>query len=344
MAQSQLLAFQAEIAGGKHSNSPATVTDLLTEYVAHLRGKGRAATTIHELERTRDKVLGPIIGHIKLSELKARHLDLCYRQLAEGDSNHRPQAPSSIQRYHAVLTAALSLAVIYEWINENPAEKSTGRPELTELVLSIPSVEQVQQYLAAAREKDECYWMLTLLAILTAARRGEYCDLRWIDLDASDGGVVRIRRSLFRAGKARGESVTKGKRERWVPINVELASILVAWRERCEKVAADVGVELVPDAFIVSRWPDGSRPINPDTLSSFQGRLAKDLEIKLEGRNPFRHFGATEILGSGASPRDGADILGHADVKTFLQRYTHATGARQRQAAAVLGRVLQLES
>lgn len=183
--------------------------------------------------------------------------------------------------------------------------------------------------------------MLTLLAVLTTSRRGEFCGLRWTDINEVDGSI-HIQRTLYRAGAERGEKVPKGKRGRGVPINVELAAVLAKWRSRCDERAVEAGVTLVPDAFIVSPLPDGSRPVDPDTLSTFQSRLSKELGILLEGRNPFRHWGATEILGGGASPRDGADILGHSDVKTFLNRYTHATTERQRNAAAILGRVLAM--
>lgn len=338
-ALAKLRAFIREIDDGKTHASEKTVTDLLSEYADHQRAKRRSPTTIHETERTRDKVIGAL-GKVKLCDLKPRHLDLLYRQLGEGDEDHRAQSASSIQRYHAVLSSALNYAVIQEWLPQNPAKRATGRPELDHAIISIPTREQVLSYLSRAKERDEIFWMATLLAILTAARRGEYCALKWSDIDA-DNGVVRIRRSLYRVKSERGEKTTKGRRERWVPINDELAVILITWRERCEAIATEKGTELSIDAYILSRWPDGSRPINPDTLSSFQGNLAKEIGIKLEGRNPFRHFGGSEILAAGGTPREGAAILGHADPAFFLARYTHSTTEREQLAAAALGKVLR---
>ena len=55
--------------------------------------------------------------------------------------------------------------------------------------------------------------MLLSLAVLTGARRGELCALRWSDVD---GNSIRFRRSLYRAGIERGEKSTKSGRERRV--------------------------------------------------------------------------------------------------------------------------------
>ena len=57
--------------------------------------------------------------------------------------------------------------------------------------------------------------MLLSLAVLTGARQGELCALRWTDVE---GERIRIRRSLYRAGPDRGEKSTKGGRERWVVV------------------------------------------------------------------------------------------------------------------------------
>ncbi len=49
------------------------------------------------------------------------------------------------------------------------------------------------------------------------------------------------------------------------------------------------------------------------------------------------------MLASGIDPRNAAEILGHANPSLTLGVCGHATSERQRQAAAVLGRVLETE-
>ena len=55
-----------------------------------------------------------------------------------------------------------------------------------------------------------------------------------------------------------------------------------------------------------------------------------------------RHFAATEMLAAGIDPRNAAEILGHANPTLTLGLYGHATAERQRTAAEVLARTLEL--
>jgi integrase len=115
-------------------------------------------------------------------------------------------------------------------------------------------------------------------------------------------------------------------------------AILEDWRMTCQQAAKAADVELVDDAFIVSTFPDGSRPVNPDTLTSVVHKLCVELEMSHVHLHSLRHFAATEMLGAGIDPRNAAEVLGHANPSLTLSLYGHATNERQRQAAAVLGR------
>ena len=118
------------------------------------------------------------------------------------------------------------------------------------------------------------------------------------------------------------------------------ALLLEDWRSTCEAEAERLGVELVHDAFVVSSMPDGSRPVNPDTLSSTVTRLCAGPGMLLVHLHSLRHYAATELIGSGVNPRDVAELLGHADPALTLRVCTHGTVARQRVAGEVLERAL----
>ncbi len=93
------------------------------------------------------------------------------------------------------------------------------------------------------------------------------------------------------------------------------------------------------DSFVFSSFPDGSRPLNPDTVSAYVARLADRLNLDLH-MHSLRHFATTELLAGGVAPNDVATLLGHADPAFTMRRYGHATDERQAQAAALLAGVL----
>ena len=53
-----------------------------------------------------------------------------------------------------------------------------------------------------------------------------------------------------------------------------------------------------------------------------------------------RHFSATQLIGAGVDVRTVAHRLGHADPSTTLRVYAHALAQRDREAAAILGRLV----
>ena len=259
-ARASLRAWQKELEDTQRAtDSSATVRSLVEEWLRHSEARGRAPRTLHDARRSAETVIHPDFGDVPIAELTPRHLDEWYRKLATGEGRDRPLKPASIRRHHAVLSAALGQAVRWGWIDRNPAERAQPSP-LGHVELQVPTVEEVQALLSAGAKRNERWGMLLSLAVLTGARRGELCALRWTDIE---GERIRIRRSLYRAGTDRGEKTTKGGRERWVVVAPAGRTLLKAWRARCAKAAAEMEVTLVHDAFVVSPLPDGSRPVNP---------------------------------------------------------------------------------
>ena len=197
-----------------------------------------------------------------------------------------------------MLSASLSQAVRWGWLDRNPAERAQP-PPLGQAELQVPTLEEVHALLSRGAERNERWGMLLSLAVLTGARRGELCALRWTDVE---GERIRIRRSLYRAGTDRGEKSTKGGRERWVVVAPTGRALLEAWHARCSEVGTAAEVTLVPDAFVVSPLPDGSRPVNPETFSSVVHKLCAELDMPHVHLHSLRHFAATEMLAAGIDP------------------------------------------
>ena len=266
-AQHKLHAWQKELGEvpvAATTDSTATVRILLAEWIRHSEARGRAVNTLHAARRSGETVIFPEFGDMPIADLTPRHLDEWYRKLATGEGRSRPLKATSIRRHHAILSSALSQAVRWGWIERNPAERS--QPSSMERVeLQVPTPDEVRTMLAAAETRGPRWGMLLKLAVLTGGRRGEICGLRWIDVE---GESIRFRRSIYRAGTERGEKTTKTGRERRIAVAPAGQTLLEEWRAKCVAIAEAAEVELVDDAFIVSKFLDGSRPVNPDWCTS----------------------------------------------------------------------------
>jgi len=114
-----LAAFVTEQSKGKVDKTSATVGQLLDRWLEYGEDRQRPRT-LYENRRKIDTRIRPVLGAIRLDRLGGDTLDAAYRQwLGDGLS------PSTVHKYHCILSAALNQAVKWGWINGHPP---TGRP------------------------------------------------------------------------------------------------------------------------------------------------------------------------------------------------------------------------
>ncbi len=326
-------AMNASVAVG----SRATISQLLEEFYRVSVARGRAPTTLHEYRRTIDTLLKPALGHIAIEKLTTHQLDSFYTSLLTKD---RPLKPTSLRRYNAVLSAALSQAVKWEWIDKNPALRVT-LPEMPPSEVEAPTATEVRRIIEECQKRSDRTGMFVLIAAVTGCRRGEIAALRWRDVD---GDTITIRSSVYVAGSERGIKNTKTGHVRKIMAGAALTQALTSYRSKCEERAKEFGVEYSNDSFIFSSRPDGAVPLNVDTISSTFHKVAGDLGLSHIHLHSLRHFAATELISSGLDIKDAASRLGHANPAMTLRVYAHATDVRQRQAAEIGDRIIAISS
>lgn len=331
-AERQARAIINDLEAEPQAGSSATVAQLLEQWMAHVESRGRSPHTIESNRRIIKRVILPALGEVQVGRLTARQIDDFYAaQLRRGLS------PSTVRRYHAVLSASLNQAVKWDWISFSPMTKASP-PQLARREVKVPSVAEVSAVLSALQARDEVVAMAAFIATVTGARRGEVCALRWSDLE---GNRLRIHASVYAANGSLGVKSTKTGRGRYVVVGQQALVALTSWRARGEAKAAEAGVAMPADAFILSRWPDSSRFLHPDRITDAFGKVAFDLGLVHVHFHSLRHFAATELLAAGVSPQDAASVLGHANPTMTLNVYAHATADRLAAAGNVLDRPLE---
>ena len=236
-----------------------------------------------------------------------------------------------MRRYHAILSAALTQAVKWQWLASNPARLAT-LPHSGRRAPDAPTPEQVRTLIADCAAVSEPLGMFVLVAAVTGCRRGELAALQWGDVV---DGSLRIRGSAFRLGRLQGVKETKTGRDRRVAVDDDLDEVLRRWRRRCERMAADAGVPLGADALIFSGDPGGRAPININTVTSTFRRVATSRGLPGVHLHSLRHFAATQLISAGVDPRTAASRLGHANPSMTLRVYAHSTSESERLAAEI---------
>lgn len=249
----------------------------------------------------------------------------------------RPLGDSTVRQIHFILSGALRKAVRWRWIGANPigqaepppAPKPDPRP---------PTAAEAARVLSEAWVDVE-WGLLLWVAMVSGARRGELCALRWRDVGL-DNGVLWVRRSIWQRSKQLGEKDTKDHQKRRIAVDPDTLVLLVEHRERCEERAAALDITLPADAFVFSSSPDGSKHLLPDSVSQRFGDLVRRLGIDTS-IHKLRHYSATELISAGVDPRTVAGRLGHGGGGTTTLRYYTAWVAEsdQRAASTLAGRM-----
>jgi len=328
-AETALAKLVSEVEAGRTVVSHGTsVADQLDAWLADI-APTRSAYTVKEHRRCIEHDIKPALGPVRLDRLAPRQLDAFYRDMLA-----RGLSPSSVRRFHSVLHAALDRAVKWGLIGTNPADRATP-PGLVRSTASAPEVTEVQRLLLATEQGSPVLAFAIALAAITGARRGELCALRWSDVNAQRR-VLTIARSLTVIDGVPTEGPTKTHQRRDIALDDALLALLAKRRADQETYAANVGVALVADPFVLSPSVDGAGPFIPDTLTDNYKRAAKRLGITTHFHE-LRHFVATTAIAGGADVRTVAGRLGHADASVTLRVYAHALEARDRELAGFLG-------
>jgi integrase len=334
-AERELRAFVTEVEEGAVQAERRTVAELLDQWLEHKAGRGRSITTLREYRRLVERQLKPRFGDLPLERLTGRDLDRYYDELiATG------LAPATVRQVHAVVRGALGQAVKWDWLDTNAAVKATP-PPLRRPAVRAPEPEEVWVLLEKAEAEDPAFAAFLRLAVVTGARRGELCALRWTDVDL-DGGSVWIARSMAEGKGGRlVEKSTKTHAERLVSIDAETVEALRRRLGTCEAATAACEFELPAAGFVFSRKVDGSQPLHPDDATAMFHRLCLHVGISGIRLHDLRHFAATRLLVAGLPVRQVSGRLGHAKASTTLNIYAHSVAELDAVAATMLARAIE---
>jgi integrase len=330
----------AEVDAKRHTGSGATFGKLLDLWLAKVEDLGRTQSTLESYRIHVRKHIRPALGDVRLDKLTAHKLDEYFQGLrAKG------LAPATVKLDHAVVSAALSLGVDYEWLPSNPAKtirlRDPDRRPVTGLTvdqlrtLYFGKDDKNGKHLKGALEEDPDVAVVIALAALTGCRRGELCGLKWSDVDW-DRQCIKVERALLPVTGGQVEGTTKTGKARTVFLGEDGMAILRRyWDEKRGLLAKD------PDGWLLS-YDGGTTPMRAKSLTAYMARLGKRLGIPVHFHQ-LRHFAATELNAAGVDLPTAAAQLGHSPA-VMAGTYLHSDDARGAKAgdliAGVVGKAL----
>ncbi|WP_252299366.1 tyrosine-type recombinase/integrase [Salinispora arenicola] len=358
-AQKALTRLLGQLDEKRNPRTKATVGQLMDRYFEVLNVGETTRSTYDGYVKNH---IWPLLGDLPLSRLDGETLDSFYAELRRcrrhcrgrattehrtnrphecdercGKHQCRPLADSSISQIHGILSGAMKRSLRWRWLGSNPMEQAArptpGRPDP-----QPPTPEQASK-IATEAWRDLDWGMLVWLSLMTGARRGELCALRWDRVDFATGILV-IRSSIAQLGAKMWEKDTKTHQQRRITLDDLTLALLRAYLRRCKERAKAVALELPDDARVFSLLPDGSDWLKPDSVSQRYTRMCERLGWDMN-LHQLRHYSATELIAAGVDVRTVAGRLGHGGGGTTTLRVYSAwvSEADQRAAGSLASRM-----
>jgi integrase len=290
----------------------------------------------------------PILGDRPADKLDAQVLEQLYarlqrcRDLCGGrpPAGHvcRPLSSSTVRKVHYIIRAALDRAVRWQQLGVNRAEL-VNPPAPAPAEPDPPSAEEAAALLNEAW-RDREWGLLLWLVMLSGARRGELCALRWADVDTTRA-VLSLPASISQTKAGLARKATKSEKGRRVALDPHTISLLADHRAHREQLCAALGVTLTPDSYLFSPDPDSSSPWPPRAVSQRYRLMARRLGLRSTRLHSLRHYSATELLAAGVDLRTVAGRLGHGSGgATTLKVYAAWVDHADRRAAETMAGIL----
>jgi integrase len=311
---------------------PPTLGEWLDHWLDNIAARKVRARTLESYRSTVRLHLRPGIGHHRLDRLQPEHLERLYAALAD-----KELSPASILRAHRVLSRALRVASQRGKVGRNVAtlvDPPTVKRPATALPLSVHEARQVMA--AALTHRNAARWTV---ALAIGLRQSEALALRWADVDL-DSGTLTVRRGLHRVS-GQGLVYEEPKADRSRRTLALPAPLVGALRDHRaaqveERIAAG---HLWEDHDLVFAQPNG-RPIERKSDWRAWKALLREAGVREVRLHDGRHTAATLLLSAGVHSRVVMDVLGHAQMRTTTDTYSHVMPALGRDAADRMGAAL----
>ena len=320
-----------EVDEGRHVATEALTVGQLLDRWLEVKALAVEQSTLGSYEWIARRYVRPALGDRNVGSLKPIDLDLLYADLAARGLSNR-----TVRICHTVLRQSLEQARRWGFIARSPAVDASPPPK-RRAEITPPTPSEVLQLLDAAFEEDPAFGAYLWVLAATGCRRGEACALRWSDVYL-ERCELAIRRSVSLVAGELREKDTKSHQSRRMAIDEATVGVLRTHRLHQRELALALGVGVADDAFVFGQPAGG--PWRPDVCTNRFGRLRAGLGLDGVRLHDLRHFVASVLVDGGVPIGTVSTRLGHSQLSTTLDLYTHAIPATDQRAAAYLGSLL----
>lgn len=324
--------LQKDIADGLSiTNGNITVSELLKIYFDG--NKKWKQSTIQQKQYIINVIKQYPISNMEIKNVKYSHIKEFYLNLFNSGIQKR-----RILSYHHTLKPAFGIAVEDDWIRKNPCNIKLDFLPSNYKEKSILSKEQETDFLDFVKKTSKIQWYYDIFVIMleTGVRVGELLGLTLDDIDLKNRKLSINHQLSFSANTENNKSfridtlkTEAGRREIYISDKAHISFLNLLKRRNQE-----TSIEIIIDGYsqFLLKSHKKSKIVTYDMLnksiSDAVNMYNKTHCEKIPALTPhsMRHTFCTRMIERGIDVKSLQYIMGHKDVKTTLDIYTHMSG------------------
>ena len=328
----------------KHENifvPPDMTVDVWFEFwISHIVGDLAPNTKRNYRERYEYNVK-PVIGKMRLTDVKPMHCKMVFNQMEAS------YAGSTIRQTYIAMGTMFRAAVMNDMIRKPPMDgvRYTKPVRAPDDIHFLTRDEQIRFLEVAKRSHNYNQYALILE---TGLRTGEMIGLTWDAIDFQNRTLTvnktleyRHKQHFWRAGPPKTQ-----QSYRTIPLTDRAYEILKEIKDKrpwqkespllsqtLEYIDRRTGAisRLVMRDLVFINWRTGE-PAKNSSYDTHLYKLCDEAGIEKFCMHALRHTYATRAIECGVQPKVLQKLLGHASIKTTMDRYVHVTSESLDQA------------
>lgn len=336
-AQAAYMKLKQEIDSGLLSKQALLFEDIFKEWWDIHSKTIKPSTKYSKLSKF-DKHILPRFGKLKIKEITKGYCQRVINEIAD--------EINSVNDIKIQANLVFKYAVKMDYILKNPMEYVTI-PKKEESFLAAKeernywTKNEVKEFLKLAKKHMSMqYFMMFFLLIYTGIRKGELVALTWNDIDLKEQTININKTMFFEKGKEIVQTAKKYASNRTIDIDSHTTKLLTSWKVKQKELLLADGINKKPLHILLRGDLRPIRLAYPNELLNNFITIYDLHSITIHG---LRHTHASMLFEAGASIKEVQARLGHKDIQTTMNVYTHVSKTMSQKTAENFLKFMELE-
>jgi len=310
---------------GSHKEDEITFYQLIDIFINERCKNTIKDNTIYNYENL-IKVIKKEISDINIVKIGPYVLQKYYNKLSE----EYKYSSNTIGHHYTLINSIFELAVKWKMLEVNP-NKAIEKPKIIKKESKFYDQQDVNKLLKVLENESLSHRVPIILCLDSGMRREELNGLLWEDIDFKTNtiNINKVRIAVGNKVVVEEPKTTNSKRK--IVVSQYAINLLKELKKEQISNFKTLGIKFKESNYVFVN--ENGIEYYPDTLSKIFKKIIKKYELKKITFHELRHTSATLLISNNVDINSVSERLGHSNVSTTLNIYTHTLEKTKKEMA-----------